>query len=186
MPTLNQERTTQSEFEVRPLVQHAPRSGMKSRRRVAVETGEQFRRDVSRALVRRDQLNAITKAGRMATSPTTKIAVEKPQSARPPATRTNKETPTPAVGPAKVGESDDEGMAVGEGKSRSPVFRPDRTQGPQPGHANSREIIDRSLHGQDEITSRKSKIQLLLGCYVNYRGSCRGCYLLPGLGQQDP
>jgi hypothetical protein len=150
MPTLNQERTTQSELEIGSLVQHAPRSGMKSRGRVAAETGEQFRRGVGGALVSTDQLNAVTEASQIATLPATKIAVEKPQRARPPTTRTNKEAPAAAVGPAKVGKSDDEGMAVGEGEGRSPIFRPDRAQGPQPGHANSREIIDRSPHGLEK------------------------------------
>jgi hypothetical protein len=52
MLTLNQKRTTQSELKIGAPIQHrAIRTRIKSRRRLGVETREEFRRDVGGALV---------------------------------------------------------------------------------------------------------------------------------------
>jgi hypothetical protein len=116
---------------------------MKPSWRLRVETGKTLRRVIGGALVSLDEFHARAKP---TGSKTPSARFIQPNGPAPPATRTNEETPTPAVRPTKAGKADDEGRAVGESDGRVLVLRPDHARSPQPGHANRRKIIDRCAH----------------------------------------
>ena len=122
-----------------------PVARMKTSRRCGVQPGEDPRNVIGRSLLGADQLHARAKAAGLEALTTRKTALEQAQDPRPPAAGAQEKRPAAPVRKPSKRQRDHE-LHIVELDGRGLRLRRDVAQGPQPGHADGRQIIERGLH----------------------------------------